>query len=75
MCYTVVDFNRYVEMTLSICEANQMSVDTISQLRQSWDGLRKGYNFVIAVGVPEQPMFYSVPYFNEHILGGECNGQ
>ena len=68
MEYTIVTFDRFVEIHLSNTLSDEYSIDIIKRIEDNWDSIRNGYNFVIAVGDYTNPMFYSVPYFNNNIV-------
>ena len=59
------DFIRYRVNRLEACIINK---NTFKKIEESWNRIRKGYNFVIAVGNTDL-MFYSVDVFNEHVGG------
>lgn len=66
--FTKEDFKRYM---LSKANASEINKRFISVINEDWDKIRKGYNFIIAVGQDNNLMFYSVEYFNQKILGAE----
>lgn len=58
------DFIRY----MATCNKTKNAFKTA---KDRWDKIRKGYNFVIAVG-NEELMFYSIDLFNE-LIGGSID--
>lgn len=58
------DFIRY----MATCNKTENAFKTA---KDRWDRIRKGYNFVIAVG-NEDLMFYSIDSFNE-LIGGSID--
>ncbi|MGU9539248.1 hypothetical protein ACQX0N_09740 [Clostridium tepidum] len=62
--FTKDDYKRY---TLSRMKASNIKKDTVKFISERWENISKGYNFIIGVGKNEL-MFYSVSYFNEHVL-------
>ncbi|RUT55713.1 hypothetical protein NPD9_1704 [Clostridium botulinum] len=66
--FTRDDYKRY---RLSRMKASNITTGTIKFIEDSWNKISKGYNFIIGVGKEEQLMFYSVQYFNEHVLNGK----
>lgn len=67
--YKVMAKGDFIKYILNSMEANRINENTINNIVYRWDELRDSYNFIIAVGKIENMMFYSVDYFNEHILG------
>ncbi|EPY2286628.1 hypothetical protein ACXAT6_003907 [Clostridium sporogenes] len=62
--FTRDDYKRY---RLSRMKAPSITAGFIKTIEDSWLQTSKGYNFIIGVGKNEL-MFYSVSYFNEHVL-------
>lgn len=67
--YKVITKDVYIEYKLNEAERYGINKNTVGEIIKFWDKLRKEYNFVIGVGKDEYTMFYSVEYFNEHVLG------
>ena len=67
--YKVITKDAYIEYKLNEAKCYGINKNTVGKIIKFWDKLRKGYNFVIGVGKDEYTMFYSVEYFNEHVLG------
>lgn len=69
--YRIITKEEYKKIRLNSVSASSICEGMIKQIDEEWDRLRKGYNFVIVVGLEDKPMFYSVEYFNEHVLNGK----
>ncbi|MDB8986927.1 hypothetical protein PN594_18920 [Parabacteroides merdae] len=67
--YKVITKDAYIEYKLNEAKCYGINKNTVGEIIKFWDKLRKGYSFVIAVGKDEYTMFYSVEYFNKHVLG------
>ncbi|ABS40818.1 hypothetical protein [Clostridium botulinum] len=66
--YRIITKEEYKKIRLNSVSASSICEGMIKEIDKNWDRLRKGYDFIIAVGLGDKPMFYSVEYFNEHIL-------
>lgn len=65
---TKEDYRKFILNNISACS---ISSKTNEHIENMWSKLSEGYNFAIAVGKEDEPMFYSVDYFNEHVLQGK----
>lgn len=63
--FTKDDFIRYFVNSKKACNITK---NTFKAAEYNWNVIRKGYNFVIAVG-NEDLMFYSIDSFNK-LIGG-----
>ncbi|WP_205609108.1 hypothetical protein [Clostridium botulinum] len=73
--YRVITKEEYKKIRLNSVSASSICEGMVKQIDKNWDRLRKGYEFVIAAGIEGDGMFYSVEYFNEHILNGKDNSK
>ncbi|MHB9949497.1 hypothetical protein CF055_10545 [Clostridium botulinum] len=71
--YRIITKEEYKKIRLNSVSASSICGGMIKEIDKNWDRLREGYNFVIAAGIEGDGMFYSVEYFNEHILNGKDN--
>lgn len=69
--YRVITKEEYKKIRLNSVSASSICKGMIKEIDKNWDRLRKGYDFVIAAGLEDKPMFYSIEYFNEHVLNGK----
>lgn len=69
--YRIFTKDDYIRYVLSRRKASGITKGVITQFKESWEGISKGYNFIIGIGQYNNLMFYSVGYFNEHILGNK----
>ncbi|MBY6800130.1 hypothetical protein [Clostridium botulinum] len=69
--YRIITKEEYKKIILNNVSAPWIYKRSIKEIDKNWNALRKGYDFVIAAGREEKPMFYSVEYFNEHVLNGK----
>lgn len=67
--YKVISKDDFIKYRLNSMKASRIDKNTIDKIIYRWDELRGGYNFIIAVGKIENMMFYSVEYFDEHVIG------
>lgn len=67
--YKVITKDDFVRYKLNSMNASSMGKEIITRIVEEWDKIRKGHNFVIAVGKEDDLMFYSVDYFDKNILG------
>lgn len=67
--YKVVTRDDYIRYILNSMNASSMGREIVPRIVEEWNRIRKGYNFVILVGNEEEPMIYSVDYFDKNILG------
>lgn len=70
--YRVITKDDFIRYRVNSREAQNINKNTFKVAEESWNNLRKGYNFVIAVGNKDL-MFYSIDSFNEHI--GGCSNE
>ncbi|MCW6079265.1 hypothetical protein [Clostridium sporogenes] len=73
--YRVITKEEYKKIRLNSVSASSICEGMVKQIDKNWDRLRKGYEFVIAAGIEGDGMFYSVEYFNKHILNGKDNSK
>lgn len=64
--YRVITKDDFIRYFVNSREAQNITKNTFKAAEHSWNIIRKGYNFVIAVG-NEDLMFYSIDSFNERI--------
>ncbi|MDU1456368.1 MAG: hypothetical protein E6912_16395 [Paeniclostridium sordellii] len=69
--YRVITKDDFIRYFVNNRKAPNITKNTFKAAEHNWNVIRKGYNFVIAVG-NEDLMFYSIDSFNEHI-GGYSN--
>ncbi|APQ68132.1 hypothetical protein RSJ8_2896 [Clostridium botulinum] len=69
--YRVITKEEYKKIRLNSVSASSICEGMVKQIDEEWDRLRKDYNFVIAAGLKDKPMFYSVEYFNGNVLNGK----
>ncbi|MEG2787363.1 MAG: hypothetical protein RR942_06025 [Romboutsia sp.] len=67
--YKVITKDEYIQYRLNEMEASRINKNTVDTIVDHWDKTRGKYNFIIAAGKYESLMFYSIEYFNEHVLG------
>lgn len=69
--YRIFTKDDYIRYVLSRRKASSITKGAITQFKELWEGISKGYNFIIGIGQYNNLMFYSVECFNEHILGNK----
>lgn len=65
--YRILTRDKFLEEELSRRNACEIREGTKDSLLRSFDGIAKGYNFIIAVGEPT-PMYYGVEFFDKNVL-------
>ncbi|HCL4578784.1 TPA: hypothetical protein N2D80_003508 [Clostridium botulinum] len=73
--YRIITKEEYKKIRLNSVSASSICEGVIKEIDKNWDRLRKGYDFVIEAGIEGDGMFFSVEYFNEHILNGKDNSK
>ncbi|HBJ2609712.1 TPA: hypothetical protein LA750_001665 [Clostridium botulinum] len=68
--YRIITKEEYKKIRLNSVSNACICKGIIKEIDKNWNALRRGYDFVIAVGREEKPMLYSEPYFNKNILCG-----
>lgn len=66
--YEIFTKEKYMEYSLNRLDGIEIK-KSIKGIEERWNKIRKGYNFIIGVGKKPDLMFYSVEYFDKHILG------
>lgn len=69
--YRIITKEEYKKIRLNSVSALSICKGMIKEIDKDWDRLRKGYDFVIAVGIEGDCMLYSVEYFNERVLNSK----
>ena len=67
--YKVITKDEYIQYRLNEMKAINIDKNTVDTILDNWNKTRGKYNFIIAAGKYESLMFYSIEYFNEHVLG------
>lgn len=66
--YEIFTKDKYIEYRLN--KLDGMDIKKARKgIEESWDRIRKGYNFIIGVGKKTDLMFYSIEYFNNSVIG------
>ena len=68
--YEIFTKDDYMRYYLTRCRGNETYYSS-KNLSTYWEKLSKGYGFIIATGERNNPMFYSVEFFNNEVLGGK----
>lgn len=62
--YEILTKDKYIERRLCTVKPQNMSSDFVEMVHKHWEGISRGYGFVILVG----DVHYNVDTFNEKIL-------
>ena len=64
--YKIVTKDGFISYHMNNKKPSMINENSFKEAESMWNKIRKGYNFVIAVG-KEDLIFYSVKKFNEHL--------